>query len=102
MSRQAILTNETTNTTKEFGFNGGLGLLVVSGVDFDAATVKLQLRDPEGGAAGGAGPWNDVPDASFTANGFAQIQVQAGVEFLIDISGGAEGTQDISVAIFQD
>ncbi len=100
--RQPILTNEESNTTAIFGFNGGLGLLVVSGVDFDSATAKLQLRDPEGGAAGGVGPWNDVPDASFTANGYAQIQAQAGVEYQIDISGGSESTQDITVALFSE
>ena len=97
MSRTAIFTNETANGNTKFGFNGGLGLIVIWG-NFDGCKVDLSL-----------GPLTDdsvlIPvqdnmqtDIQLDAPGIIGIAVAPGFDYYLTVSSVGAST-DINADI---
>lgn len=68
-NRLDLLSNVSA-TGSGFGFNGGKAALYAEAT-WGGGTVKLQTQSPKG-------TWIDVPNASFTANGFVSLDLPPG------------------------
>lgn len=64
--------------------------LFVDSTSWDGATIKLQIS--RNGSV-----WNDVPDASFTANGMINVQFNA--PYCRHVTSGGAGSEAINMEL---
>ena len=93
-----IFAAQTANVDKLFGFNGGLGIIVVWGT-FDTCIVNLHLT-PDGGTTKIPVLDNAGAVISFTEDGIVQLFVAPGFQYVLEVLSVGAST-DINASIGQ-